>query len=437
MPKLGLTMTEGTLSRWLKAEGDKVRQGEILFEFESDKSLLEFECPADGVLANILISEGQTVPCGTPVAELTTADAWQPVPLSRQAERPSPEAAATPAQPVSRSALSTPAAKRRARELGVDLAAVEGRGPAGRVQLADVEAWADTASSVAVPLKTITPVAERLALDLGVDWVQLSGSGPGGRVTKEDVLDATGSQPNGEGARPAVPTTRRPLAGVRKIIAHRMSDSAFTAPHVTLFSEADATALVEARKQLNAELQEVVKISYNTLLVALVSRLLGEHPDLNACLIAEEIQFYSEINIALAVDTARGLLVPVIRQADQLDIVAIQQTSDLLIERALTGKSLPDDLEGGTFTISNLGMFDIDGFTPIINQRQAAILGVGRIVPKPVVGAGNEIVVRQMLSLSLSFDHRLVDGGPAARFLQRVKQLIERPIALLIPPGRK
>jgi pyruvate dehydrogenase E2 component (dihydrolipoamide acetyltransferase) len=441
MPKLGLTMTEGTLSRWLKAEGDEVRQGEILFEFESDKSLLEFECPADGMLANIIISAGETVPCGTPVAELSTAEARQPVPQSRQAERPSPEIPAaarpTPAQPVSRSPLATPAAKRRARELGVDLNAVEGRGPGGRVQLADVESGAEAVKSVAVPSKTITPVAERLALDLGVDWGELRGSGPGGRVLKEDVLHATEALPVGLDGGPVVPSTRRPLAGVRKIIAHRMSDSAFTAPHVTLFSEADATALVEARNQLNTELQDVAKISYNTLLVAIVSRLLGEHPDLNACLVAEEIQFYSEINIALAVDTARGLLVPVIRQADQLDIVTIQQTSDLLIERALTGKSLPDDLEGGTFTISNLGMFDIDGFTPIINQPQAAILGVGRIVPKPVVAAGNEIVVRQMLGLSLSFDHRLVDGGPAARFLQRVKQLIERPFALLVPPGRK
>jgi pyruvate dehydrogenase E2 component (dihydrolipoamide acetyltransferase) len=163
---------------------------------------------------------------------------------------------------------------------------------------------------------------------------------------------------------------------------------------------------------------------------------LVENPDLNACLAGEEIRYYQDINIALAVDTERGLLVPVVRQVDRLDLITIQQVSDALIERALAGKSLPDDLEGGTFTISNLGMFDIDGFTPIINQPQAAILGVGRIVAKPVVGPDNEIVVRQRLTLSLSFDHRLVDGGPAARFLQRVKQLVERPFTLVIPPGR-
>jgi pyruvate dehydrogenase E2 component (dihydrolipoamide acetyltransferase) len=327
--------------------------------------------------------------------------------------------------------VATPAARRQARQLGLDLATIGGRGPQGRIQLADVElaAQASIPATTATP-STVTPVARRAAAELGVDWTHLSGSGSGGRVVKQDVLQAAsaGTEP------PAVPVARvQPLSGVRGVIARRMSESAFTAPHVTLFIEVDASALVEARAQINAELAgSAVKISYNSLLAAMVARLLREHPHLNAGLIGQEIHFYDEVNIALAVDTERGLLVPVIRQADRLDLVAIQRVGDELIQRALSGQSRPDDLTGGTFTITNLGMFEVDGFTPIINPPQAAILGIGRIQPKPVA-VETAIEVRQMMTLSLSFDHRLVDGAPAGRFLQRLKQLIERPFALLIP----
>ncbi|MEW5958489.1 MAG: 2-oxo acid dehydrogenase subunit E2, partial [Chloroflexota bacterium] len=325
--------------------------------------------------------------------------------------------------------IATPAAKRAARELGVDLAAVAGRGPAGRIQRVDVEAAAQAGrGQPAAAIRSGTPVAKRAAADLGIDWTGLSGSGPGGRVVKADVLAAAQISP---AAATASAVEVEPLTGVRSLIARRMAESAFTAPHVTLFTEVDATSLVEARGQLNTELAGTVKISYNALLIAIAARALREQPQLNVSLVGEAIHRYREVNIALAVDTGRGLLAPVIRQADRLDLLAIQQTGDSLIQRALSGQSLPDDLSGGTFTITNLGMFEIDGFTPIINQPQAAILGVGRIAPKPVV-VDNQVVVRQMMTLSLSFDHRLVDGGPAARFLQRLKQLIERPLALLV-----
>jgi pyruvate dehydrogenase E2 component (dihydrolipoamide acetyltransferase) len=310
------------------------------------------------------------------------------------------------------------------------LNAVAGRGPNGRIQLIDVEAHRSSVIS-GQPAATGTPLAKRMAREMGVDWTELTGSGPGGRVVKADVLAAT--------ERPAQPfpaptgdeVTSEPLSAIRRVIARRMSDSAFTAPHVTLFAEADATNLVEARAQLNKELGDAAKISYNALLTALVARALQDHPQLNACLVDDHIRRYHDIHVALAVDTERGLLVPVIRHADRLTLLEIQQTGDELMQRALAGQSQPDDLTGGTFTVTNLGMFEIDGFTPIINQPQAAILGVGRIAAKPVV-VENAMVVRQMMILSLSFDHRLVDGGPAARFLQRVKQLIERPMALLL-----
>jgi pyruvate dehydrogenase E2 component (dihydrolipoamide acetyltransferase) len=276
-----------------------------------------------------------------------------------------------------------------------------------------------------------------LAQDLGIDLGGVQGSAPGGRIGRDDVVAAVrralaaGPAPSPEPDRPTY-TDHTPLSGVRGVIAQRMSESAFTAPHVTLHTEADATDLVAARRQINEELAGGgIKISYNALLVALVARALREHPALNACLHEEEIRIYEAVNIALAVDTDRGLLVPVIRDADRLDLVGIQQAGDELIQRALRGASLPNDLSGGTFTITNLGMYEIDGFTPIINQPQSAILGVGRILSRPV-DVGGQVGLRQMMTLSLSFDHRIVDGGPAARFLQRVKQLIERPFALAL-----
>jgi pyruvate dehydrogenase E2 component (dihydrolipoamide acetyltransferase) len=468
MPKLGLTMTEGTITRWLKAEGDVVQQGEILFEFESEKSALEFESPANGVLAQILARVGETVPCDTPIAILETHSTYPTTQLTTQlTTHPTNQLTTHPTNqltthPTNHPPPSTPAAKRRARELGIDLYTVTGRGPQGRIHVADVEVAASHLATGEKGLiaeevpQTATPVAKRLASEAGLDWRQIPGSGPGGRVVKEDVLrtvqpttQPTTQLPNHPTTQPPNhPTTQPPnhptnyptipLSGIRGVIARRMSESAFTAPHVTLFTEADATALVEARAQLNAELVssgsqgEEIKISYDTLLVAIVARVLREHPRLNACLIEEEIRMYNDVHIALAVDTGHGLLVPVIRYADRLDVVSIQRTSDELIQRALDGKSLPDDLVGGTFTLTNLGIYEIDGFTPIINQPQAAILGIGRITPR-AVAVGNEVAVRQMMTLSLSFDHRIVDGGPAARFLQRVKGLVERPFALVIP----
>jgi pyruvate dehydrogenase E2 component (dihydrolipoamide acetyltransferase) len=210
-----------------------------------------------------------------------------------------------------------------------------------------------------------------------------------------------------------------------------MSQSAFTAPHVTLMTEAEATNLVSARRQLNEELPEADKISYNALIARLVAKALAEHPHVNSRWEADGIRLLPEINIALAVDTERGLLTPVLRGVDRLTLAGTQSGYAALIARALAGRSLPDDFAGGTFTITNLGGAEIDGFTPIINPPQAAILGVGRIVEKPVARDG-AVVIRPMVTLSLSFDHRIVDGAPAGRFLQRVKQLIERPVALLL-----
>lgn len=224
------------------------------------------------------------------------------------------------------------------------------------------------------------------------------------------------------------------MSGVRAVIAERMSLSARTAAHVTLTTEVDATELVRLREQIKEETQKTLgfSISYNDIMVAIVARALREHPNLNATLAGEEIRLLETINVGVAVDTERGLLVPVIKEADRKGIDQIAREFRDLVERGLAGTLLPDDLTGGTFTITNLGMYEIDAFTPIINPPECAILGVGRIVAKPVVLGTEEVVVRRMMYLSLSFDHRIVDGAPAARFLQRIKQLVERPYLLFL-----
>ncbi len=418
MPKLGLTMTEGVVVEWRKQPGERVHAGEILFIFESEKAVMDYESPADGILAEILAPAGATVACGESVALLLQEG-----------------------QPQAKTPLATPAAKSRARELGVDWRQLAGRGPDGRVQLQDVvDATSVTQSPSASPERKpqASPLARNLASDLGLDLTHVPGSGPRGRIMRADVLAAarralaaaSASDQASSAPRPRYASIT-PLTGVRAVIARRMRESVSSAPHVTLHTEADATSLVAARTQINLERANASKISYNALLIAILARVLRERPALNACLLDDEICVYEAINIAMAVDTKRGLVTPVIHNADQLDISAIQQTMDALIARAQAGESPPDDFSAATFTLTNLGMYEIDGFTPIINQPQAAILGVGRIISRPVEQAGG-LAFRKMMTLSLSFDHRLIDGGPAAQFLQQVKQLIERPFALMI-----
>ncbi|HFD39398.1 MAG TPA: 2-oxo acid dehydrogenase subunit E2, partial [Anaerolineae bacterium] len=313
-----------------------------------------------------------------------------------------------------------------AREKGVDLALVTGSGPGGRIVEKDVLAFLESRPKA-------TPLAAKTAAAAGVDLSTVAGSGIGGRIMRADVeaaIPAAAPPPAAE--TPAVESV--PLTGLRRIIAGRMAASHSQTARVTLVTEADATALVEARQKLKAAVSEEWGFApgYNDLLGLIVARALREFPYMNARLGEDgaTIERLPFVNLGMAVDTERGLLVPVIRDADRKGLRAFGTEFRALVERARLGKSQPDDLTGGTFTITNLGMYDVDAFTPIINLPEAAILGVGRIQPKAVVREG-EIVVRQMWTLSLVFDHRLVDGAPAARFLQRIKRLIENPYLLL------
>jgi len=282
----------------------------------------------------------------------------------------------------------------------------------------------------------VTPVAQRMAADVGVDLRGVTGSGPGGRIVKQDVTRA---------AQPAAPTSvalplpvadvveRVPLKGVRGIIAERMAASVHTTARVTLVMEVDATEFVAARERIKAKVSKDWGFApgYNDLLAKVVAVALRQFPYMNARLASDAIEILSHVNIGMAVDTERGLLVPVVKDADKKNLRQFGEDFRRMVDGARIGRSLPDDLSGGTFTITNLGMYDIDAFTPVINLPEAAILGVGRIAPK-AVPHGNEIVIRQMWTLSLVFDHRLVDGAPAARFLQMIKSLIEDPSLLMM-----
>jgi pyruvate dehydrogenase E2 component (dihydrolipoamide acetyltransferase) len=356
MPKLGLTMTGGTIVAWHKGEGQAINKGELLFTLETDKAALDIEAPAGGNL-HILVPVGEHVPVLQPIAVIRDAN--------KEPARPAPA-------PVVK---ATPVARKMAAEAGLELAAISGTGPRGEITRQDVEG-----------------------------------------ALASDLRPATEAQPTGE---------IQPLTGLRRFIAERLSAGWHERPQVTLTAEADATNLVSARQQIIAELGE--KLSYDDFFVMLVARALHEHPRLNARLTEAGIERLAHVNVGVAVDTERGLLVPVVLDAASLSLMQIHHRLQELTERALAGGSLPDDLSGGTFTITNLGMYDIDAFTPIINPPECAILGVGRIAGRPV-GFHGQVVLRDMLTLSLSFDHRLIDGGPAARFLQRVKQLVERPV---------
>lgn len=373
LPKLGMTMTEGTIVRWFKKEGEEVQRGESLFEVETDKAVLEVEAPASGILGKIVVPEGAKVPVAQVVAIIV--EPGEPVP---EVEVAPPPPAIEPA-PAPERVKASPAARRLARELGIDLSTVVGTGPGGRIVRKDVERAA-VEREVAKPAPGVAEVI--------------------------------------------------PLTGVRQLIAERMARSARTVARVTLTTEADATMLVELRQRLREEFGEEAP-SYNDFMVKIVAKALREHPHLNATLSEEGIRILEAVNVGVAVDTERGLLVPVIRDADKKSLMEIVRESRELVEKARAKAISPDELSGGTFTITNLGMYEVDAFTPIVNLPECAVLGIGQIVPKPVVREGR-VCVRQMMCLSLSFDHRLVDGGPAARFLQRVKQLVEEPCLLFI-----
>ncbi len=453
LPKLGQTVEEGRIVEWIKAEGDQVDRGDVLFTVETDKAVLDVESTKKGYLRKILFGEGELLNVLTVVALITrTAD--EPLDVVPAGDAPDsdageePETADTPVesvqqpqageQPASEGRIfASPRAKKLARNEGVNLALLNGSGPNGRIIERDVSAYIETAPKA-------TPVAQRIADQLGVDLRTITGTGPQGRITKADVQAAVAppeaapvtpvpTQPVVVAPAPSKPVLKEtPLSGVRGIIAQRMHESHMVTAPLTLTMEVDATEFVVLREQLKVSLADELgfNLGYNDLLFKITAKALRAFPYMNARLVESTIYQLDEIHIGLAMDTERGLLVPNVQDVDKKGLLDVAKEIRGAIGRARTGKSLPDELTNGTFTITNMGMMDVDAFTPIINYPETGILGVGRIKPVPAVFNG-EIAIRKMMWLSLTFDHRLVDGAPAARFLQYIKKLIEEPYLLL------
>jgi len=425
MPRLGLTMVEGKIVEWYKKDGEWVDKGEPLFSIENEKATLDIESPASGKL-EIQIEPDIVVPILSPVGLIHTKEKSSSHHAVQNEMQTTTVAAASSVEKVPAGAIEksfdqiriSPRARQAAREAGLDLSQVSGSGIRGMIVTSDLP----EKKAEGLPAIKATPVARKMAAEVGVNLAGVTGTGPRGMVRKEDVEKCRQSVPV-----PVEPTAPEPLTGLRKVIAERLGKSWNERPQANLTTEVDASLFVKARKQINQELsKKEIKISYNTLLIKLVAQAINEHPYINVSLLPDGFQQHNQVNVGLAVDTPRGLMVPVVRDADHKNFECIQQDLDAVIKRTLAGTATWDDVTGGTFTITNLGAFDIDAFTPLINPPESAILGIGRIHEKPVVVDG-QIVVREMMSLSISFDHRLVDGAPAARFLQRVKQFIEQP----------
>jgi pyruvate dehydrogenase E2 component (dihydrolipoamide acetyltransferase) len=438
MPKLSMTMEEGELIAWVKQEGDQVRAGDVIAEVNSDKVEMEVESPADGTLVRHAAAEGDVVPVGAPIATLATeaedllggilgppeGEAGGEGNRAGQGAMPAPAAAEAPsgAEPDAAPAADgprpvVPAGRRRATELGVDLATVTGTGPEGLVRVADVE------SAAGAP-QPHPPV----------------GGAPTGRVAgpREEggpLSTAPTPEPTAAPGAAAVgaDVEEVPLSAMRRVVARRLVESMQSAPHFYLTVTVDAEPLLAFRAELNRQLaprDEGLKVSVNDLIVKACAVLLRASPDVNVSFGGDKLLRHRRVHVGIAVAVDGGLVVPVVRDADQKSLTQVAREAGELIGRARAGKLAGDDVGGGTFTVSNLGMFGIELFTAVINPPEAAILAVGAALPEPVA-TDDGVEVRRRMRLTLSIDHRALDGATGAAFLQRLKTTLEHPLQIV------
>jgi 2-oxoglutarate dehydrogenase E2 component (dihydrolipoamide succinyltransferase) len=413
VPQLGESIAEGTVSKWLKAEGDTVQVDEPVVEIMTDKVTVEVPSPAGGVLAKLLVPEGTTIPVGEPIAEIAQeGEAVSPAPAAApqpEAPAPAPAAAAPTPAPV----VAAPAALATAPP---PPSATDGKRP------------------------YLSPVVRRLAREHGIDATLVPGTGRGGRVTREDMLAYIEAGKGGV-AVPGAPVVAAvtgpmeevvPISGIRAVIAERMTQSKFTATHVTTFEEADVSSIVRLRDRHKAALleKEGVRLTFTPFFVKAAIVALRDFPTMNATWQGNEAVVVKRYhNIGVAVGRDEGLMVPVVRDAGSKNLIEIARAVNDLSERAQTNRLSPDELQGGTFSITNAGLFGSIASTPIINYPEVAILGVHKIAPRPTVVDG-EVVVRPMTTLAVTFDHRWIDGHIAVQFVVRVKELLEQPESL-------
>ena len=399
MPKLSDTMLEGTLIKWHKKAGDKITVGDVIADVETDKATMEMEAFDDGIITEILIPEGGVVKVGQPIANIEGGK----------------KSAAKSTAPAATSATA-PAAT---------LAAPSKPKPTAMTEGSRIKA---------------SPLAKKIALERGVDLSGIQGTGPGGRIVVADVPATAVAQ--GRSAAPAAPRievpfsdsdTKTPLSGMRRTIAERLLASKTQIPHFYLSIEIDAAPLAKLRKDLNtaAEAAGTAKVTVNDFILLAAARAAKQHPKVNAAFAGDSVVEYGSVNLSVAIAVEDGLITPVIRDAQSLSLREISTAVKDLAARARSKKIKPEEYQGGTLTISNLGAYGIDSFYAIINPPQAAILAVGAIVKKPVVNAQDQIVAGQRMTISLSGDHRVVDGAAGAEFLATIRKSLESPTSLL------
>lgn len=444
MPRLGLTMTEGVITKWVKGEGEYVEKGEILAEIESDKSVVPFESPETGTILKLIAVEMDTVEIYEPIAIIGEAgestDDMQPAAAGEnaQAEKQEAEAENTEAvkvdkAPAARSAagkiFASPSAKRVARENGIDIADVPMTAGKPRITKKDVLDYIENNHVKA------TPLAKKLAAENNIDLNSI-GKGAGERIYSTDLNIAAPDAAVQNAA--AVPTadeedTIIPVKGMRKVIATRMKESLDIAAHLTTVIDVDMTKIIELRKSVMDKIMDRygVKISYNDIILKCVAAAIAEYPRVNCEFTAKEIIVKKKINLGMAVANGEGLVVPVIKDADKLSLGQLASESKRLNNKAKETGLSPDDMSGGTFTVSNMGMYGITSFTSIINQPESAILSVGGLQKRAVV-IDDEIVIRPMMTLTVSYDHRAMDGSMSAIFLKTLKEIMEDPYRIMI-----
>lgn len=432
MPKLGLTMTEGTVSNWRKDEGDNVNAGEVLFDVETDKLTNEVEAISSGVLRKIFVKEG-VVGVLKPLAIIGTAeeDISGLIGGEPAAETNIPE----DSKSASKAAVSdnnvasvsneggrikaSPRARKLAEEINVDLSLVTGTGPQGRITEKDIQDFAENFKARKVK---VSPAAAKIAADLDVDLSKINKSG---RIMKDDVYAYRKNEDLLAFADPK--EERKPMSAMRKVIAKRMLASQEISSMVTFNLKVDTTNLSTLRNQL----KNFGKITFTDLLVKIIAKLLLEFPILNCSIDNNELIFRNYVSIGVAVALEDGLVVPVVRYANKKGLGDISKEIKELAAKARSNDLVSEDLTGGTFTVTNLGMYGMESFTPIINQPEVAILGVNAIIDTPVVVSG-QVVIKPLMNLSLTADHRAVDGSVAAQFMARLREYIENPAMLLL-----
>lgn len=448
--KVGMTMTEGMVSEWFIADGAEVKKGEMLYALETEKVNLDVDAEADGIVKHVvevginmepgdvvgyIFEPGETVEdvLSNPGAASATPESQSDV-TQAEVQPVAAPAAAPVASVVPGQIKSSPAARRLARELGVAISELSGSGPGGRIIERDVAAAgknpAAAANHLAKDIKA-SPLAKRIAAERGIDLGRVQGTGPGGRIVQSDL-----DQPLSSQLAPAVGSGPQageiiPLKGMRKTIAQRMHKSLMDSAQLTMDMSANMDDTVKLRGQLISEWKGVSRPSFTDLVVKATAKALKLHPQMNSQMSSDGIHLISEVHIGIAVALPEGLVVPVIRNADQLDLKDLAIESARLAKAAKEGTLGLDDYAGGTFTISALGMYGVDSFTPIINQPQSGILGVNQIFDG-LAWDGDTPVKQKQMNLSLTWDHRVLDGAPAAEFLQSVVKFLEEPYRLLL-----